>query len=125
VTASEGDVVKVTVVLDPAYGGGRHPPLGPAFWLIESPENRALAERLWSAPGSDPNSAVFQGDRYSSTADAAITIFSNVGEHHPCWTEIEFIGAALDANIRAAFAGEEVDLSPTPLGFTASRLKPL
>ena len=56
--------MRVMVILDRAYGARDHHPLGSAFWLIESPENRRLAERVWSALKSDPNSAILKGDGY-------------------------------------------------------------
>jgi hypothetical protein len=75
--------MKVTVVLDRAYGGESHPELGPAFWLIESPQNREFAERRWQSGACDPNSAVFSGDGHRSPEAAAIAIFASVIGHHP------------------------------------------
>ncbi|WP_421740027.1 hypothetical protein [Caulobacter sp.] len=34
--------------------------MGDAFWLVASPENRALAEEKWRAKATDPNSALFK-----------------------------------------------------------------
>ncbi len=112
--------MKVTLVLDRAFGAASHPVVAPAFWLIASPENRALADRLHREQPCDPNSAVFSGDAYSSAGEAAIAMFPTVVEHHPEWTEIEFIGAGLDAEVRKAFADEGVGLTPTATGFVAT-----
>jgi hypothetical protein len=111
--------MKVTVVLDRGFGAASHPVVAPAFWLIASPENRALAGRLHREQSCDPNSAVFSGG-YASAGEAAIAIFPTVVEHHPEWTEMEFIGARLDAEVSKAFAEEGVGLTPTARGFVAS-----
>lgn len=114
--------MRVTVILDRAYGARDHHPLGSAFWLIESPENRSLAERVWSAGNSDPNSAVFKGDGFASMDDAAISTFFNVVEHHPLWTEIEFIGVRLSASIREELVGDgSVLVMETEDGFLVTR----
>lgn len=113
--------MRVTVVLDPAYGARADHPLEPAFGLVESPENRKLAERLWSEGRCEPNSAVFKADGYASIGDAAVSTFFNVEEHHPSWTEIEFIGATLDEAVRRDLAAEGVDVIPTEAGFLVKR----
>ena len=116
--------MRVTVVLDRAYGGRADHPLEPAFWLVESPENRKLAEQLWSEGTCDPNSAVFKADGYASVGDAAVSTFFNVAEHHPSWTEIEFIGAPLDEAVRGERAAEGAEVVATTAGFLVKRDAP-
>jgi hypothetical protein len=110
--------VKVTIVLDPAFELKDLAVLGDAFWLVESPVNRALAERLWAAGRFDRNSAVFKASDVSRE-EAAINAYFDVIEHHPSATEIFFVGAELSHEIRAELTGAE--LIPVDGGFVASR----
>ena len=77
-----------------------------AYWLVTSPENRKLAERLRATDDFDPNSAVFDGDRHTSMEDAVLCVLDNIDEHHPEWTEIAItgidLGGALQAALRAS-----------------------
>jgi hypothetical protein len=73
-----------------------------AYWLIASPENRALAEGLRETDHFDPNSAVFEGGGYASMEDAVLGVLGNIDEHHPEWTEIEVTGVELSERLRAA-----------------------
>jgi len=111
--------MKVTVVFDPDFGGRPANDLGEAFWLMQSPSNRKLAEKLWRQGGYDSNSAVFDGD---ASEDSVIQTLLNVTLHHPDWTVIDVCGAAWTDEISAAIpevAGCSV--TPTLAGFAITR----
>jgi len=112
--------MKVTVILDPAYGLSNDEIPTPAYWIVDSSVNRALAGRMHRRSAANPNSAVFDGSLFMSLTDAALGIFPSVAEHHGCWTEMEFIGVGLNDQITASLAGEGVRLAPTQAGFIAT-----
>lgn len=115
-------VMRITVVLDKAFGAAEQPNVGDAFWLIGSSANQALADRLRNEGWVEPNSAIFDGDRYESRAAAAVATFYNVLDHHPSWTEIEFIGVPLSPDLAAELNDPDVGpLLSTADGFVVSR----
>ena len=109
--------MKVTVVLDKEFGAGKAPRVEDAFWLIESPANKAFADQLRQAPNCDPNSALFSVGDTVSVSDAAVSTFFNVIEHHPDWSEIEFVGISPDKALKTALTREGASFSETAKGF--------
>lgn len=107
----------VVVAFSPNYGSTNDPELGDAFWLVESPANRAVAQQRWQAQSTDPNSALFQG---ASTADVE-GMMETVEVHHPNWSRIDFIDAALTDGLKRAFLSEGFQISDLPSGFTVIR----
>ena len=92
-----------------------------AYWLIASPENRSLAARLAETADYDVNSAVFDGDRYASRADAALGVLDNIDEHHPDWTEVAVAGVQLSEGLVAALSASGRRGMSTEDGFVVTR----
>jgi hypothetical protein len=92
-----------------------------AYWLISSPENRQLAERLRKTDVFDLNSAVFDGDLYVNVEDAAVGVLHNIHEHHPEWTEIYVVGVEPSAAMRATLRDLGRVTKSTPYGFVVMR----
>ena len=113
--------MRVIVAFDRDFGAREQPDLGDAFWLIESPDNRALAQRCWAAGTTDPNSAVFQSHEVSPQDDDALERFEDVDLHHPNWTAITFVGIPLTKELRGHFEGCGLTAKPDPEGFVLER----
>jgi hypothetical protein len=113
--------MRVLVVFDKSFGVDPPVAIPATFWLIDSVANRALAERLSQNEGHDPNSAVFNGDLFTSVAEAAVSTYLSVAEHHPAWTEMEFVGLALSKDLERVLEGEKVSLTKATHGFVISR----
>jgi hypothetical protein len=113
--------MKVILVFDPRYGARDEPDLRGTFWLIESPENRALARRAWAAKDSDPNSAVFKPEAGVSLADQVLARFADIKLHHPHWTEIAVVAAPLTADIDQSLSSDGHRLVAQPWGFSVLR----
>lgn len=92
-----------------------------AYWLVASPSNRSLAKRLRETGAYDVNSAVFDGERYASLTDAVLGVLDNIDEHHPEWTEVEAVGAALNGALVAALAELGFRAASTRQGFVVER----
>ena len=118
-------MVKVLVALDKSFGVDPPVAIPAAFWLIDSVANRALAERLSKNGVHDPNSAVFNGDLFASLAEATVSTYLSVAEHHYAWTEMQFVGVALSLDIEQALAGKRVSLTKTANGFVVARPAPV
>lgn len=91
--------MRVMVVFDPDYGRRKNPDLGDAFWLVESPCNRALATKVWAAGTTDANSAVVRGGAQVSDDDV-LGIIEDVDLHHAAWTEMNVRGVALTVELK-------------------------
>jgi hypothetical protein len=65
---------------------------GDAFWLVDTPENRAIAQRLWKSGQFDPNSALFQPRDGTGDCTALLELFATIADHHPNWTEVRVPG---------------------------------
>jgi hypothetical protein len=113
--------MRVTVVFDRDFGAQEQPDLGDAFWLIESPRNRALATRLWAAGATDPNSAVFRAPDAALLDDDALARFEDVDLHHPNWTAITFVGIPLTKELQNQFASYELSATPGDNSFVVGR----
>jgi hypothetical protein len=113
--------MRVIVSFDPDYGDRERADLGDAFWLIESPANRRLAQAAWASGPSDPNSAVFRASYGPGEPDSAIAIFENVDLHHPNWTEIDIDAVADVAELSRRLAELGFSVSPTANGLVVTR----
>lgn len=107
--------MRVTIVIDERFGEHGDIPPGEAFWLIESPANRTLAERLWAEGGRDPNSAVFKWTPQDDATETLLGILNSVKLHHPEMSEAVVIGYAPTP----AF---EAYLSPLKMMFEGGRV---
>lgn len=96
--------MRVTIVLDPSFGEHGDIPGEGAFWLVESPANRRLAERLWAAGGYDPDSAVFKAAADSDQAKILIGLWPTILTHHPEMTEAVIPGFRPTAAFAEAIA---------------------
>ena len=108
----------VVVAFAPNYGSADDPELGDAFWLVESPANRAVAELRWRAHATDPNSAIFNSGGEPPDIEG---MFETVNLHHPDWSRIDFVGAPLTGPLESLFQSEGYKISELGLGFTISR----
>lgn len=113
--------MKVVVVFDPLYGERSDADLGDAFWLIESPCNRALALRAWEAGKTDSNSAVFDPMPHLTLEDEALDRLGDVDLHHPDWNEMAFVGVPLSVDLRRKLAEQGFDVEPSQSGFALRR----
>jgi hypothetical protein len=113
--------MKVVVVFDLAFGERDDADLGDAFWLIDSPCNRALATRMWEARVTNSNSAVFEPMPHLTPDDAVLGRFEDADLHHPGWTEMAFLGMPLNPTLRRKLAEQGCEVAPTLTGFTLRR----
>jgi hypothetical protein len=113
--------MKVMLVFDPKYGARKALDLGDAFRLVESPDNRALASKAWTAKTSDPNSAVFRLSEGLSLQDQALAKFEEIDLHHPGWTEVAIIAVPLTAELDRQFSSEGLRLVAELSGFSVLR----
>lgn len=111
----------MVVAFTPDYGSAASPELGDAFWLVESPANRAIAELRWKAKATDPNSAIFKpGDLQTEPADIE-GMFETVELHHPTWSQIDFVGVPLPPEVERIFRDEGFQISRKGSTFTLHR----
>jgi hypothetical protein len=113
--------MKVVVVFDPSYGERNDADLGDAFWLIESPSNRALALRAWKAGTTGSNSAVFEPMPHLTPDAEALDRFGDADLHHANWSEMAFVGVPLSPALRRQLVEQGLEVAPTPAGFTLRR----
>ncbi|KQS55149.1 hypothetical protein ASG17_03375 [Brevundimonas sp. Leaf363] len=107
----------VVVAFSPNYGTADAPELGNAFWLVESPANRAIAEQKWKAKSTDPNSAILK----SGDAPDVEGMFATVDLHHPNWSRVDFIGASLTNGLEYLFRDAGFQIAELPSGFALTR----
>lgn len=86
--------------------------LGDAFWLADTPINRAHAEKIWAADRTDANSAVFDWGSDTVEDDDILERLDDISLHHPNWSEVRFLSTPLTSKLRARLQG---------LGATAER----
>jgi hypothetical protein len=126
---------RVFVVVDREYGE-RLAELaqGGHVWIVDTPANRAVAQRIWSA---NPNRGhldgvtTFKSVEGSSSEDLVINELDTIDLHHgtysanPPFTVLEVIGSAITDRLKAElseFGFEE--FQETSLGFRAVRPLP-
>ena len=96
--------MKVMLVFDTAYGADPRAELGDAFWLVESPDNRALALKAWQSGSTDSNSAVFDLPPGPPMAADVVGRVQDIELHHTDWTEIAVVGVKPTPQLHAAMA---------------------
>ncbi|WP_420477769.1 hypothetical protein [Brevundimonas sp. FT23028] len=96
--------MRVTIALEEGFGDTGSIPTGEAFWLVSSPANRDLAERLWAEGGRDTNSAVFKRAEGWSDAEVLIGLWGTLLDHHPDLTEVMVPGYRPEAGFAEAVA---------------------
>ena len=119
---------RVTLVLDPQFGEQAETQvgLGP-LWVIKSPRNAAVIERLWTSQLSDLACAptIFDAVPDRSAEDSAAAFIGTVHDHHPDWEVFEVVGARLSPRLLATLhecaAGSAEE---TPRGFVFTRDQP-
>lgn len=123
----------ITVVLDRSYGDRLSDlPLGQPVWIVDTPVNRAAAQKLWSERHDETHLTgitTFKSDL--SAEESLIDEFDTIDLHHgsysadPPYTVVDVIGARLTDSVRATlqdFGFDEFRL--TSAGFRAIRPLP-
>ncbi|MBU4434428.1 MAG: hypothetical protein KKC14_08455 [Alphaproteobacteria bacterium] len=114
----------VVVAFSTDYGSEDSPVVGDAFWLVESPANRALAEAIWRAKATDPNSALFKSDMDEIDSSDVLAMFETVDLHHPEWSRIDWIGVKLSEDLDRTFREEGFVIAEVGPGFSLVRNLP-
>jgi hypothetical protein len=112
--------MKVMLIFDEAYGGRAERVLGNAFWLIDSPANRPVAEQAWKAASTDPNSALFKGHPPATVQDVLGKV-QDIDLHHPEWSEIVVVGAEPTAELTSELEADSLVITHGPEGFLIRR----
>jgi hypothetical protein len=92
-----------------------------AFWLVETPENRLIAERIWASGVTDPGSALFRARSGASAADEMLRILANIEDHHPGWDEIWVPGGQLARECRTSLRSLGLSISDKEQGTLVRR----
>lgn len=108
------------LVFDEAYGDRAERELGDAFWLVNSPANRSIAEQAWKAASTDPNSAVFEGHS-PVTAEDVLCKVRDIDLHHPRWSTIVVVGVEPTEEVALALEAEGLDITRGAEAFTIRR----
>jgi hypothetical protein len=116
--------MKVIIALDPAYGTRADADLGDAFWVVESPPNRALAERAWALGKTDLNSAVYKPSAGSCADEDVIQRFEDADLHHPTWNEMAFAGVSLSPSLKEHFTRLGLQVARRAASFSVLRPPP-
>jgi hypothetical protein len=111
----------VVVAFSPDYGSEETPVVGDAFWLVESPANRALAEAIWRAKATDPNSALFKSSMDEIGSSDILAMLETVDLHHPDWSKIDWIGVKLSEELDRTFREEGFVTAKVGAGFSITR----
>lgn len=105
------------------------------LWVIESPTNSAVVQRIWSTEGSSSDedalgsgATLFQASESESPEETCVRISGDLDEHRGefghdrPWSEIEAFGASLTESVKQAFRdlGATV-FRPTRDGFRCLR----
>ncbi|ALL15054.1 hypothetical protein [Caulobacter henricii] len=95
--------------------------MGDAFWLVESPANRGLAEAAWRAKATDPNSALFKSGVGDIDNSDVLAMFETVELHHPDWSRIDWVGVKLSKDLNQAFREDGFVTAEIGHGFSITR----
>lgn len=109
--------MKVILVFDEAYGDRAQRALGDAFWMIDSPANRAVAEQAWKAASTDPNSAVFK----AHLPQDVLGKLQDIDLHQPSWSEIIVVGAEPNNELTSRLEAEGFAMTRGPETFSIRR----
>lgn len=122
----------VSVVLDRSFGSRLSDLLatGPV-WIVDSPVNRAVAEKLWAQFPSRSHlegATTFKAEEADSPEEMLIGHLGTIDLHHgfysadPPYTVLEIVGTPLTARIEAALSDLGFDsFAATSDGFRAVR----
>jgi hypothetical protein len=122
-------------VVDPVFGERLASlPLGAPVWIVDTPVNKPVAQRLWRERPSENHLTgitTFNMSAYDSPEENLLCELDMIDLHHglysakPPYTRIQVIGAPISEKIKLAFADFGYDeFSPTPGGFMATRKLP-
>ena len=125
----------VYVVVDPVFGERLASlPLGIPVWIVDTPTNRLVVERLWKErPGGNhlTGITVFNDRKGASAEDVLIDELDMIDLHHggyshePPYTKLQVFGTALSKRIEIKFAEYGFNrFSSIPGGFEATRPAP-
>jgi hypothetical protein len=95
--------------------------LGEAFWLADTPINRARAEEVWATDSTHPNSAVFDWGCGAVEDDDILERLEDVCLHHPSWSEVRFLAVALTPELQARLHGRGITAELFSNGFSLKR----
>jgi hypothetical protein len=115
----------VAIVVDTAFGANLEKLAERVHvWVIDTPDNRAVAERMWARAGGrySLNSGIttFQAVLNGGPEQNVAEVLATVEEHHPTCDRIEVFGAQPESVVRAEFeTWGYIDLAPRPGGFVA------
>jgi hypothetical protein len=126
---------KVCVVVDGEFGERLAAlPVGAPVWIVRTPVNRSVAERLWKEPKQESHVTgitVFKDQTSLSPEELLFSQMETIDLHHgfysatPPYTILEVIGVPLSERIKAElsqFRFDEFDTNPS--GFSAVRPMP-
>ena len=95
--------------------------LGDAFWLADTPINRACAEEAWATDRVHRNSAIFHWTSGAVEVDDILERLDDVDLHHPNWCEIWFLAIPLTNELQARIQCRGVLVERSPNGFSVKR----
>ncbi|PTS81812.1 MULTISPECIES: hypothetical protein [unclassified Caulobacter] len=111
----------VVIAFTPDYGATDDLELGDAFWLVDSPANRAAAEVQRRERGTDPNSAIFRSTGAPVTPDDVLAMLGNVDLHHPDWTSITVVGVPPTSDLLGHLHSQRLATEAKAPGFVLRR----
>ena len=125
----------VTVILGRTYGDGLLTlPVGTAVWIVDTPPNRAAAQRVWAQRTSDSHLdgvTTFKTREGASPEEMLLGELDAIDLHHgtysaePPYTILEVIGGAATEQIKSAMAAFGfTEFTRTAWGFRAVRPLP-
>jgi len=126
----------VTVVLDREYGERLSElPVGAPVWIVDTPANRAAAEKLWAERHDESHLTgitTFTTNADISAEDLLIDEFDTIDLHHgsysadPPYTIVNVIGVQLSETIKTELSEYGFnEFQPMRAGFKAVRPLPV
>lgn len=109
------------MVFEGRYGGRANPDLGDAAWLVESPDNRSLATRVWADADAGSQVTLFNAPAAEPRDGDVIARFEDIDLHHPSWTEIGVVGVRLTPALEHQFRTLGIKVAAGESGFVARR----
>ena len=113
--------MRILTIFEDDYGSRESPDLGDAAWLVESPDNRSLATRLWAEVGSGSEITLFNAPVDEPSDGDALARFEDIDLHHPSWTEIGFVGIPLTEALEQSVLALGATIAVTDAGFAVRR----
>lgn len=106
--------MKIILAYDARYGADPEADLGDAFWLVDSPDNRARASEAWGSGASDPNSAVFAPPERPAAVTDVVARLEAIELHHANWSEVVVIGVEPTHQVRVELGNAGFTLGGAP-----------